>query len=286
MREQFGAAKANGNMHLAWKIARLHLAGKGGGVKTSATTAISRQEWERHFASVYAGSHDLPLDSVPTGDSTSPIFDQAVDLTEVTAALESKKNMRAPGPDGFRVDFLRVLRFDETVMRAVANLFTIILQSSTIPDGWDHAFLFVLYKGKGDPSDPNNYRGITLKSHFLKLFETVLCNRFSLWCSLEDKLPLEQLAYRPGFSGTDHLFLLNVLIGDATARGKTLYVGLINLRKAFPSVDRRELIQDLVQAGVSSRAVSAEEALRERHFSVAARRCARHGGFFCGDWCS
>ncbi len=224
-------------MHLAWKIARLNLAGKGGGVKTSMTTSISRSEWERHFATVYANSQGVTLDSVPVGSTTNTIFDQRVEPTEITEALESKKNMRAPGPDGFRVDFLRVLRFDETVIRAIANFFTLMLETATIPDGWDHAFLFVLYKGKGDPSDPNNYRGITLKSQFLQLFETVLCNRFTQWCSSANLLPLEQLAYRKGFSGTDHLFVLNVLMEDAIARGKTLYVGLIDLHQAFPSVN-------------------------------------------------
>ncbi len=242
-------------MNLAWKTARLNLAGKGGGVKTSATTAISRAEWEQHFASVYANSQGVPLDSISVGNRTSAIFDQAVHPTEITKAREAKKNMRAPGPDGFRVDFLRVLCFDETVTRAIANFFTMLLQTAEIPDDWDHAFLFVLYKGKGDPSDPNNYHGITLKSQFLKLFETVLCNRFIYWCSTENVLPPEQLAYRPGFSGTDHLYILNILAGDAIARGKTLFVGLIDLRKAFPSVDRQELIQDRVNSGVSAMAV-------------------------------
>jgi hypothetical protein len=72
----------------------------------------------------------------------------------VTRALEQKKNLKAPAPDGFRIDFLRYVRYDETVCRAVANLFTLILKSSTVPAEWDEAFLFVLYKGKGDKSDP------------------------------------------------------------------------------------------------------------------------------------
>ncbi len=118
--------------------------------------------------------------------------------------------------------------------------------------------------GKGDPSDPNNYRGITLKSHFLKLFETIICNRFTFWCTANEMIPEEQLAYRKGFSGTDHLYLLNVLIGDAVARGRVLYVGLIDLRKAFPSVDRQELMLDLVQAGVSSKAVQMFKRLYDR----------------------
>ncbi len=253
IREQFSEARATNNMHLAWKLARLNLSGKGGGVKTSATTAISRTAWETHFATVYANTSGSAVGSVGVGAVSSEVFDRAVNPLEVTWALETKKNMRAPGPDGFRVDFLRVLRFDDILTRAIANFFTLMLNSAVIPDDWDHAFLFVLYKGKGDPSDPNNYRGITLKSHFLKLFETVMCNRFTNWCQAGDLLPDNQLAYRRGLSGTDHLYLLNIFMEDAVARGETLFVGLLDLRKAFPSVDRAELIEDLVQAGVSAK---------------------------------
>jgi hypothetical protein len=33
------------------------------------------------------------------------------------------------------------------------------------------------------------------------------------------------------------LFTLNLLMEDAIARGETLFIALIDLRKAFPSVD-------------------------------------------------
>jgi hypothetical protein len=257
IREQFRQARIAGNHHLAWRLAKLNLSGKGGGVKKSATVAISRAGWEAHFGQLFRADGGRPdVREVDVGRATRELFDDQVTHEEVTAALEKKKNLRAPGPDGFRVDFLRLVRYDETVSRAIANFFTLILINSEIPAEWDDAFLFVLYKGKGDPADANNFRGITLKSHFLKLFEAVLCNRFVTWLESEKLLPPQQLAYRQAMSGTDHLFLLNILIEDAMARGKTLFVGLIDLKKAFPSVDRKKLLEDLVSAGVSCRTVS------------------------------
>jgi hypothetical protein len=256
IRDQFRQARTAGNHHLAWKLAKLNLAGKGGGVKSSATMAISRSDWEAHFGNVYKTSGAPRLDTIDIGQAVSTTLDSSITGEEITSALEKKKNLRAPGPDGFRVDFLRIVRYDETVTRAIANFFNLIFSSSEVPAEWDNAFLFVLYKGKGDPADANNYRGITLKSQFLKLLESVICNRLTEWFECRDLLPEEQLAYRRGLSGTDHLFLLNVLIEDAMARGKTLYVALVDLRKAFPSVDRGKLLKDLVEAGVSSRTVS------------------------------
>jgi hypothetical protein len=130
----------------------------------------------------------------------------------------------------------------------------LILASSEVPIIWNEAFLFVLYKGKGDKSDPNNYSGITLKLHFLKLLDTVMCNRLMFWINSHNLLPVEQLAYRRGLSGTDHLFL-NILTEDAMSTGKNICVGFIDLQKDFPSVNRGKLIEDLVRAGVSSQAV-------------------------------
>jgi hypothetical protein len=134
-------------------------------------------------------------------------------------------------------------------------MFSLILQTNEVPEEWNEAFLFVLYKGKGDRADPNSYRGITLKSQFLKLLESVVCSRLVSWIESNSLLPQEQLAYRNGLSGTDHLFLLNILAEDALLSGKTLCVGYIDLQKAFPSVNRKTLIEDLVRAGVTSRTV-------------------------------
>jgi hypothetical protein len=255
LRERFHEARRAGHQHLAWRLARTHLSGKGGGVKTSSTTCIDRRAWEEHFARLFQQDVAQDLQSIDIGHTVNEILDPPIDPYEVQLALEKKRNLRAPGPDGFRVDFLRYVRFDETVCRALANLFTLILQTSEVPSEWNEAFLFVLYKGKGSKSDPNSYRGITLKLQFLKLLESVVCARLVDWIESNNLLPPEQLAYRTGLSGTDHLFLLNILVEDALSTGRTLCVGYIDLQKAFPSVNRRLLIEDLVQAGVTTRTV-------------------------------
>jgi hypothetical protein len=236
LHERFHEARWSGQQHLAWRLARTHLAGKGGGVKTSSTTCLDRQAWEAHFSSVFRQDVPEDLASVDVGSAVSAVLDSPISIEDVRSALEKKRNLRAPGPDGFRVDFLRFVRFDDTVCAALANFFNLIINSGEVPDEWDSAHLFVLYKGKGNRSDPNSYRGITLKSQFLKLLESVVCSRLVSWIEANGLLPREQVAYRTGLSGTDHLFLLNVLKEDAILTGKKLHVGFIDLQKAFPSV--------------------------------------------------
>jgi hypothetical protein len=255
LREKFYQAHRSGHSYLAWKLARTHMGGMGGGVKTATTTAIDRAAWEGHFSRLFQNLAAEDLGRVDVGHRVVNFLNRPVTTGEVERALEQKRNLRAPGPDGFRVDFLRYVHYNEVVCQAVANFFNVIMQNSEVPLTWNEAFLFVLYKGKGDKVDPNSYRGITLKSHFLKLLETVICNRFLSWIDEHELLPVEQLSYRRQLSGTDHLFLLNVLKEDAILTGKKLFVGFIDLQKAFPSVHRKKLILDLVDAGVSARTV-------------------------------
>jgi hypothetical protein len=139
-----------------------------------------------------------------------PVLDEAFSLEEVRAALKHKKNHKAPGPDKLRIDLLRILRYDDTVCLALANLFTIIMKTCETPDEWRRAYLFLLYKGKGDKTLADSFRGITLKSHMLKLFESLLERRLYRWMEARRLLPREQLAYRRGRSGVDHIFVLNV----------------------------------------------------------------------------
>ena len=117
--------------------------------------------------------------------------------------------------------------------------------------------MVVIPKSKGDRTNPNAYRGITLKSHMVKIFEAVLTNRLVMWLESNSKLPREQLAYRKARSGEEHILSLHLLRETVLAGNESLYAGFLDLTKAFPSVNRQMLIKDLVVAGVSSKIISA-----------------------------
>ncbi len=173
------------------------------------------------------------LQSANIGDVVNQELDKPVEFWEVTGALENKKNLKAPGPDGFRVDFLRLVRYNETVCTAVANLFTIILRRSEIPPPGMKLFSLYSTKGKATRTTQTTTGGITLKSHFLKLLEAVICACFVAWLDKNSLLPNEQLAYRKGLSGSDHLYTLHVLRESALKQGKVLFTGFLDLNRLF-----------------------------------------------------
>ncbi len=248
-RRNFFDAVANKNLYRAWKIARRNLSGKGGGIRDSVTSFISANQWEEHFAGLFSGSRSRLV--TPNRGNSSPVLDCPITGDEISSILERKRNHRALGPDGFSLDHIRILRYDEITCNALANFFNICMAEADIPDEWGRAFLFILYKGPGPKDNANNFRGITLKSQLLKLLESVMCERLRKWAEIHGVLPEEQLAYRPGRNGTDHLYSLKVLREYANRRRQKLFAGFVDLRKAFPSVDRQRLLNKLSEMGVS-----------------------------------
>ena len=65
---------------------------------------------------------------------------------------------------------------------------------------------------KGDASDTNNYRGITLITCFAKLFTNIINDRQHKWALDNDVLIDVQYGFKPNFSTTDAMFALKALI--------------------------------------------------------------------------
>lgn len=101
---------------------------------------------------------------------------------------------------------------------------------------------------KGKKTDPNNWRGISLTNELLKLFETVIANRLELWA--EQNLDLScQTAFRKGYSVLENPITLECMVRNMR-QGK-LFVALVDLCKAFPSVCRYLLLKKLESIGIS-----------------------------------
>ena len=51
----------------------------------------------------------------------------------------------------------------------LTDFFNVIFKIATMPQEWGHSTIIPIYKNKGDAPNYNNYRGIKLLSHTMKL---------------------------------------------------------------------------------------------------------------------
>ncbi|XP_066964223.1 uncharacterized protein [Macrobrachium rosenbergii] len=102
-------------------------------------------------------------------------------------------------------------------------------------------------RGRIDPSNEElggsgkceNYRGITLICHAVKLYERILEKRARR--IIEPQTGEEQHGYRKDRSTSDLIFTLRLVVEKSWEYNRSLYLAFIGLEKAFGSVPRNKL---------------------------------------------
>ena len=190
------------------------------------------------------------------------------DLEEVEAATKGLGNWKAVGPDLLAAELLKVDGDDEpVVLERLRAIFVEVWNGGEMPQEWKDAIIKVLYK-KGDRSNCNNYRGISLLSHVGKVLAKTITNRLSAFCEANEILPEEQCGFRPGRSTVCMLFVVRRLQELGRRRRIPLYMCFIDLQKAYDSVDRELLWKVLARAGIPGEMIAV---IRKFHVGMRAR---------------
>ena len=122
------------------------------------------------------------------------------------------------------------------------GLFNLILETGSIVTVWKDSMIRVLFKGKGQITDTNNYRGIAMMSHAFKLFTKLLTNRI-LKVTEGRTLPDEQYGFRKGKSTKDAIGEISTVVKECLSIPKNpLYAVFVDFSKAFDTVARGLLI--------------------------------------------
>ncbi len=96
--------------------------------------------------------------------------------------------------------------------------------------------MFTVFK-KGNRSDPNNYRGISIINSITKLYDMVLCHRLGQWF-----VPFREQAGAQTKRGcTEHIVLLRLLTDMARRKKLKFFLTFIDFSKAYDMVPRDKL---------------------------------------------
>jgi len=199
---------------------------------------------------------------------------------EIISAVKNMKNSKAPGYDLIVNEYVKSTV--HLLMPLYKKLFNKILDSGSIPEGWTIGIILPIYKNKGDPLNPDNYRGITLVPSVGKLFTSIINDRLSKFSDLVEIVPKSQAGFRKGFSTLDNIFVLYVLIELYFSSGKRLYCAFIDFKKAFDTVWRMGLWQKLIQNKITGKIL---KVIFNMYDSI--KSCVKQGsdisGFFSCD---
>lgn len=198
-----------------------------------------------------------------------------VSSAEIEDAIRAMQNGKAPGPDGYPVEFFK--KFSEQLVPLLQEMFAESKANGTLPKTLTEASIILLLKPGKDKKECGSYRPISLLNCDIKTLSKVLANR------LDKVMPEVISSDQTGFMLACHSFsnvrrLLNVLYSPASSAVAEVVISL-NAEKAFDKVEWRFLFECLSRFGFGPNFRSWIELL---YFSPKASIVTNrnHSGFF------
>ena len=182
-------------------------------------------------------------------------LDEWISIDEVKKCVKRQKNGKAAGPDEIPYEMYK--NGGETVIERMTDVFNRVWREEKVPKKWNECRVTLLHKGgHKSKKELRNYRPIALTNTVGKIFSAVLNERLCKWIERNRVLGEEQNGFRIGRRAEDNIFVLNEMIERKRSEGRKLYLGFLDIEKAYDRVSREMLCKVLEKVGLSEKIVN------------------------------
>ena len=168
----------------------------------------------------------------------------AFTTNEISNAISQLRNNKSTGKDGVKAE---LLKYGPTfIHNEIANIFNETAKSGKYPKELTQGILCAIQKPGKAKGPVSNLRPIILLSILRKIL--AICLKKRIIDRLDNQIPPSQAAYRTGRSTTEHVFATKILAEKATtSQNYVIHLLMLDMSKAFDTVNRTTLLEDLKQ---------------------------------------
>lgn len=253
------------NINGAWKYIN---AKKGQGYKD----LPEEEKLAEHFMNLLDGE-ELHVRNVPTPPQEQKNEDISITPEEFNRHLEKLKDGKAAGPDQLKAEALK--NATTAMKEKLREVCERALRGEGIPDEWRDARIHPIHK-KGDPSVPENYRGIAICCSPYKFYASIINTRLEEFVTANDILPDTQNGFRRERSGMNNIFILDQLVQRAVIKRKRLYAAFIDFKAAFDTIDRERLFRKLEKLKIPPYLIAAIRDIYAETRATVGKKSFRH----------
>ena len=240
---------ATGNAHRMWKILKQTLPSK---TSSHRPTEISATDFNDYFSHIGTNlTNDFGELKMPNFETKSPT--EKFEFLQINADFVFHELIRLPLHS--KQD---LLNFDSKLLRLAApiiapiltHLFNLSLFHGTLPNDWKLARITPIYKGKGDNTDPSNFRPISIVSTITKIIEKFVKCQLVNYFNLNNLFSPNQFAYLKNHSTQTALHsIIDKCITNIDS-GNVNIIAFLDLSKGFDVLNKDILLYKLQKYGI------------------------------------
>jgi hypothetical protein len=204
--------------------------------------------WKNFFNHVLNvhGVHDVRQMNVHTAEPLVP----EPGLVGLEIAIGNLKSYKSPGTDQIPAELTKA--GGEILFSEVHELICSLWNNENLVQQWKESIIIPIDK-KGDKTDCNNYRGISLVSTAYKILSSILLARLTPY--VNEIIGDHQCEFRRNRSTADQIFYFRQILEKKWEYNGTVHQLFIDFEKAYDSVKREVLYNILLEIGVFKKLV-------------------------------
>ena len=159
--------------------------------------------------------------------TTQPLVPEP-SVSEVELAIDKLKSHKSPGIDQIPAELIKA--GGRTICFEIHKLITSIWKKEKLPEEWKELNILPIHK-KGDKTDCNNYRGITLLPTTYKILSNILLSRLIPYA--KEIIGDHQCGFRRNRLTIDHIFCIRQMLQEKWEYNEEVHQLFIDFKKAY-----------------------------------------------------